>query len=104
VKPVRLRPRAEQDLIAAADFYRQQGGAVLAQRVFEAALVSFEAIQRMPGIGSRRIGELCEVPGLRSWGVNGFPMQWFYFEADDHLDVVRLLGDRQDIATILRSG
>lgn len=28
-------------------------------------------------------------------------MQWFYFEAENHLDVVRLLGDRQDIATLL---
>jgi len=24
-------------------------------------------------------------------------LQWLYFEADRHLDVVRLLGDRQDI-------
>jgi toxin ParE1/3/4 len=31
-------------------------------------------------------------------------MQWSYFEASDHLDVVRLLGDRQDIAGILESG
>lgn len=28
-------------------------------------------------------------------------MSWFYFERDGHLDVVRLLGERQDIATIL---
>jgi toxin ParE1/3/4 len=28
-------------------------------------------------------------------------VEWFYFEADDHLDVVRLLGERQDTAAIL---
>ena len=28
-------------------------------------------------------------------------MQWLYFELEDHLDVVRLLGDRQDIVAIL---
>jgi toxin ParE1/3/4 len=28
-------------------------------------------------------------------------MQWLYFESDDQLDVVRLLGDRQDIVAIL---
>jgi toxin ParE1/3/4 len=33
--------------------------------------------------------------------VTGFPMQWLCFEADRHLDVVRLLGDRQDIVVIL---
>lgn len=28
-------------------------------------------------------------------------MQWLYFEAEECLGVVRLLGDRQDIAAIL---
>jgi len=28
-------------------------------------------------------------------------IQWLYFEANDHLDVVRLVGDRQDIIAIL---
>lgn len=31
-------------------------------------------------------------------------MQWLYFETEDRLDVIRLLGDRQDIAAILSSG
>jgi toxin ParE1/3/4 len=31
-------------------------------------------------------------------------MQWLYFEAQDHLDVVRLLGDRQDMVAILGAG
>jgi toxin ParE1/3/4 len=26
---------------------------------------------------------------------------WFYFERDDHLDVVRMLGERQDVAALL---
>lgn len=29
---------------------------------------------------------------------------WFYFERYDHLDVVRMLGERQDIASILAAG
>jgi hypothetical protein len=47
-----------------------------------------------PGMGSPRLGQMCEIPRLRSWRVTGFPMHWLYFEAEDHLDVVRLLGDR----------
>ena len=58
-------------------------------------------IRAMPEEGSPRLGRLCEIPGLRSWRIKGFPMLWLYFEAEDHLDVVRLLGDRQDIAAIL---
>ena len=69
--------------------------------MFDAAIAALETIERMPTMGSPRLGQLCELPGLRSWRVTGFPMQWFYFEADGHLDVVRLLGDRQDIVAIL---
>ena len=101
MKPARLRPRAEQDLVDAARYYAAQGGRALAEQVFDAAADALLPIERMPGLGSPRIGQLGEIPGLRASGVTGFPMQWFYFEAEGHLDVVRLLGDRQDIATIL---
>jgi toxin ParE1/3/4 len=30
-----------------------------------------------------------------------FPLLWCYFERGDHVDVVRLLGERQDVAAIL---
>jgi hypothetical protein len=29
--------------------------------------------------------------------LSGFPLTWFYFERDDYLDFMRLLGERQDI-------
>ncbi|XVJ68635.1 MAG: type II toxin-antitoxin system RelE/ParE family toxin [Rhizobacter sp.] len=101
LKAARLRPLAEEDLVDATRHYAHEGGAVLGERVFDAALAALQPIQRMPTIGSPQLGLLCEVPGLRSWRVKGFPMQWLYFEAKDHLDVVRLLGDRQDIMAIL---
>ena len=101
MKPAELRPLAEQDLVDAARHYAREGGVVLGERVFDAALASLEPIQRMPGMGSPRLGQLCEIAGLRSWRVAGFPLQWFYFERADQLDVVRLLADRQDIAAIL---
>jgi toxin ParE1/3/4 len=47
------------------------------------------------------VGKRLGVPGLRAWQVAKFPLLWFYFERGDHLDVVRLLGERQDIAAIL---
>jgi hypothetical protein len=34
--------------------------------------------------------------------LSGFPLVWFYFERDDHLDFTRLLGERQDILGIRR--
>lgn len=101
MKRARLRPRAEQDLIDAARYYANEGGAPLGGRAFDAALAALAPIERMPALGSTRLGQVCDIPGLRSWGVSGFPLRWFYFEREDHLDVVRLLGERQDIAAIL---
>lgn len=101
MKPVKLRPRAEEDLVEAARYYAQEGGAELGRKMFEAALASLKPIQRDPGIGSPRLGKLCGMPGLRCWRVSGFPQQWFYFDVGNYLDVVRLLGERQDIAAIL---
>ena len=101
MKRARLRPLAEEDLVAAARHYAQEGGIDLGERMFDAALAALKPIERMPSMGSPRLGKLCEIPGLRSWRVADFPMQWLYFEAEAHLDVVRLLGDRQDIVAIL---
>ncbi|MBK6788585.1 MAG: type II toxin-antitoxin system RelE/ParE family toxin [Betaproteobacteria bacterium] len=99
-----MRPQAEADLLEAARHYATEGSVDLAERMFDSAIAALEPIERMPGMGSPRLGQLCEIPGLRSWRVTDFPMQWLYFEADDHLDVVRLLGDRQDIIAILTTG
>ena len=101
MKPATLRPAAEDDLIEEARHCAREGGGGLGERMFDAALGALKPTERMPGIGSLRLGQLCDIPGLRSWRVTGFPVQWFYFEADDHLDVVRLLGDRQDIIAML---
>jgi len=101
LKPAKLRPSAEQDLVDAARYYAQEGGLALGGRMFDAALAALKPIQRMPAMGSPRLGRLCEIPGLRSWRIGEFPYQWFYFERNDYLDVVRLLGDRQDILEIM---
>ena len=96
-----LRPLAEADLIARTRFYRAEGGDVLGERFFDAAVVGLGALARMPGAGSPNIGAICGIPGLRVRRVIGFPCGWFYFIADDHVDVVRLLADAQDLPTIL---
>lgn len=97
-----LRPRAEADLIDRTAHYRSAGDD-LAERFFDAALASLRSVERMPGIGSPMVGEVCDIPGLRSCPVKGFPVRWYYFVADDNLDVVRLLADAQDLPAILRS-
>lgn len=103
MKRVLVRESAQADLVAAASHYRTAAGDPLARRMVDAALDSLDTISRQAGIGSPRLAHLCDVPGLRSWRVTGFPMQWLYFERDDAVDIVRLVGDRQDLLAILRA-
>jgi toxin ParE1/3/4 len=99
--PTRLRTRAETDLIERTQYYRGVGGDQLASSFFDAAARALRRIERTSGIGSQAVGEICDVPGLRSYGIRGFPVRWYYFVADAHVDVVRQLADAQDLTTIL---
>jgi toxin ParE1/3/4 len=101
VTVARLRPLAEDDLVERARHYSTEGGTDLAVGFFDAAVASLRAIEKMPNAGSPRVGELCEIPGLRVRRVEGFPVGWFYFVRPDHADVVRLLSDAQDLPVIL---
>lgn len=102
MKPARLRPRAKDDLSDQARYYAQQIGIAVADDFVDQALAALNTVERQPGLGSPRWSEEAAHPALRAWRVSRFSMVWFYFERGDHLDVVRLLGERQDIATLLR--
>ena len=82
-------------------YYRKVGGDDLGERFFAAALAALRAAERRPNVGSPGLGELCDLPGLRSWRVERFPLRWYYFIGDDRLDVVRLLADAQDLVNLL---
>jgi toxin ParE1/3/4 len=101
VTTARLRPQAETDLVERTRYYRAESGADLGVRFFDAAIGSLRAIEKMPGAGSPRVGELCDIPRLRVRRIAGFPVGWFYFAFDDHVDVVRLLADAQDLPAFL---
>ena len=101
MKPAVLRPQALRDQQGEVRYYRNEGGTRLAMRVVKATNEAIDQIELEPGIGSPRLGKLLSIPGLRTWRVAKFPLLWCYFERGDHLDVVRLLGERQDIAAIL---
>ena len=102
MKPATLRPAAEQDLLDLTRWYAEQGGAGLAERFFDEARAALREVEDKPGMGSLRLGELAGLAGLRSWGLRHFPVRWFYIEIAESLDVVRLLGERQDVAAVLR--
>jgi toxin ParE1/3/4 len=98
LKPALLRPQARHDRQAEIRYYRQQAGTQVAVRLVAATRAALDQLELNPAIGSPVLGKTLGIPGLRTWRVAKFPLLWFYFERRDHLDVVRLLGERQDIA------
>jgi toxin ParE1/3/4 len=101
VKSAILRPQARADVRAEMAYYRKHAGKSVANELTHAIDDALLHLQHHPGTGSRRLGQTLNIPGLRSWRVSGFPLIWFYFEREDFLDVVRLLGERQDVLSIL---
>ena len=101
MKPAVLRPQALRDQQGEVRYYRKEGGTRLALKVAKATNEALDQVEREPGIGSSTLGKLLGIPGLRTRRVGKFPLLWCYFERVDHLDVVRLLGERQDILAIL---
>ncbi len=99
--PAWLRPRAEADLIERTHHYAAEAREDVANRFFDSAIAALRAVERLPGTGSPRVGELSGIAGLRLRRIEGFPRGWFYFVRTDHLDVVRLLADAQDLTAIL---
>ena len=101
MKPAWTRPLAEQDLVERTRYYATAEGSELAERFFAAAVGAVRSVEHMPGVGSPLVGERIGIPDLRRVGVEGFPCAWFYIERADHLDVIRLVADRQDLDDLL---
>jgi toxin ParE1/3/4 len=101
LKPAVLRPQPLRDQQGEVRYYRNEAGTRVAVGVAKATNAALKQIELDPGIGSPTLGNCLGVPGLRTWRVAKFPLLWCYFDRGDQLDVVRLLGERQDIAAIL---
>ncbi len=101
MKPAVLRPQARRDRQVEVRDYRKEAGNKVVVRLVAASNAALDQIELEPGIGSPVLGKVLDIPNLRTWRVTKFPLLWFYFERDDHLDVVRLLGERQDIVALL---
>lgn len=101
MKPAVLRPQPLRDQQGEVRCHRQQGGTRVAVKLAHATHAALKQIERDPGIGSPTLGKLLGVPGLRTWRVAKFLLLWCCFERANQLDVVRLLGERLNMAAIL---
>jgi toxin ParE1/3/4 len=81
--------------------YRSEDGARMAATVAKATNAALDQVELDPGIGSLTTEKLLDIQGLRTWRIAKFPLLWSHLEGGDHMDVVRLLGERQNLASIL---
>ncbi len=101
MKPAIPRPQARADIRTEVRYYRDHAEKPVAAKLARVIDEALQLLERNPGLGSPRIGELLDIPSLCSWRISGFPLALFYFEREDHLDVICLLGKQQDILSIL---
>jgi toxin ParE1/3/4 len=101
VKPAHLRPQAEADLVEAARHDAEEGSIELAERMFDAAPCRTRTDRAHAGDGVTKSRPTGLDPRPALLARDGIPIQWLFFEANQHLDVVRLVGDGQDIIGLL---
>jgi len=96
-KAVLRRRQAQLDIMQAADYYFEEGGADLELRFIDAVSAAIARIGIQPGIGSPRYAAQLNFDGLRSWPVRRFPYLVFYIEREDQVDVLRALHGQRDL-------
>jgi toxin ParE1/3/4 len=67
----------------------------------DAGTLAIARLQFHPGLGSPLPRHELGIANLRTWRVRGFPLVYVYIQRPDSIEVVRLLGERQDIGAIV---
>ncbi len=95
----RLRPRAQQDIDAAADWYAAEEGLDLALRFYAAVEATLELLLEQPRIGARVTWVSSRLLGCRHWTVAQPFGVWqvYYLKRDDGIEVLRVLHGARDV-------
>jgi len=101
-KPILPREQANSDVDEALEYYLKEAGARAALEFIDALGTAYAHIGRHPGSGSPRYSVELNLPGLRCWPLKRFPHIVFYVEAEDHIDVWRVLHGTRDIPAWMR--
>jgi toxin ParE1/3/4 len=97
VKPVVPRELANTDIDRNIAYYLVEATEQAAYGFIDALEAAFSHIGHHPATGSPRYAHELNLPGLRFWPLTRYPYLVFYVERPDHIDVWRVLHDKQDI-------
>lgn len=101
MKPLRIRPLADDEIDAAARYYRRKRVA-LAEELYDEVGIALTKLARNPGTGSPRYAHILPGGALRMWILSKFPYVLFYVEHDTHLEVIRFLHSHRDMPAALQ--
>lgn len=96
MKPLVRHARADLDVEVAVDYYLHHAPEVVLDSV-DALEFTYQQIQRRPAIGSPRYAHELNLPGLRFRALKKFPHLVFYVEAEQQIDIWRVLHASRDI-------
>lgn len=103
-KPVILFAQAKRDIREAVIHYAREAGETLSVEFAAALEARLTSISDHPGLGSLRYAHELKLPGLRSLSLKRFPYLVFYVEAEDHIDLWRVVHAARDIPAWLSDG
>ena len=101
VKPIVRRQLAQEDIVAAIDYYRASASKDVALRFIQAIASVSAHISEFPGAGSPRFWELQGLSGLRSTRIPGFPYRIFYVDEPERVVIWRVLHPARDLSAQL---
>ena len=96
-KPVIPRTLACSDVDQAIAYYLEREAQQAALGFIDSLEHTYAQIGRYPDSGSPRYAHELDLPGLRSWPINGYPHIVFYVDRPDHIDVWRVLHGVRDL-------
>lgn len=96
-KPVYLTAQARREVRQTTDWYKKEGGAILARRWVAAVEDALGHISAHAKTGSTRYSVALTLDRLRFWPIEGFPYLVFYIEQQERIDVGRVLHTKRDI-------
>lgn len=101
MKSILQRDAAQNDIISAFDRYLQDANKKIAARFLTALDSLFSQLSAFPASGSSRYAQALGIDGLRDAVVTRFPYIVFYFDREQHVDVVRVLHQERDLANLI---
>ena len=93
------RLRARQDIDEALNYYVSEASDEVALQFIDALEAAYRHLLEHPASGSLRYSYELDLPGLRTWPLQGFPWLIFYRDTGQQVDVWRVLHGNRDIPT-----